>query len=84
MGDLSLELSVLQRPYSTIVPSGFFLMLEFRSCLTTRMQKDALCRHACVPHCTQVLYRFCALDRPRKVTAFVPLIEDHQQTNPFD
>ena len=40
------------------------------------MQKDALRRHACVPHCTQVLYRFCALDRPRKVTVFVPLIED--------
>ena len=49
--------------------------IEFRSRLTTRMRKDALRRHACVPHCAQVLYKFRVLDRPQKVT-FVPPMED--------
>ena len=29
------------------------------------MHKDALRRYACIPDCTQMLYKFRALDRPR-------------------
>ena len=45
--------------------------IKFRSCLTIRMHIDALRRHACVPLCGRVLYKFQPLNRPRKVI-FVP------------
>ena len=55
--------------------------MQFRTRLTTKMRKDALRRHACVPHCAQVLYRFRVLDRSRKVT-FVPPMDEPR--NPLD
>jgi len=33
---------------------------------------DALRCHACVPLCDQILYKFCALDRPCTKVTFVP------------
>ena len=49
--------------------------IRLMSRLTIRMRKDALRRHVCVSHCAQVLYRFRALDRPRKGT-FVSSMDD--------
>ena len=36
--------------------------IDFRSHLTIRMHNDALCRHACVPLCGWVLYKFRLLN----------------------
>ena len=50
--------------------------IQFRTRLVAiAMRMDALRGHACVPDRVQVLYKFSALDRPRKVI-FVPPTPD--------